>query len=244
MAGKFIDEIGNTYGRLTVIGRAPNKNYRASWICRCQCGNEITVIGKDLRSGHTTSCGCYAKEISVKDLTGQRFNSLVVIKRAGTDKNRNALWECLCDCGNTVIVSSKLLRSNHKLSCGCNTRSRGELYVKEYLINKNILFKEEYKFIDLIDKFPLRFDFVILQNEKPIGCIEVQGSQHYYKNDGYYKESMIHHDYMKRTYCQKNNLPLLELDYSKHFYGTDFTKWNEQLENFIKRVEQKNDLQC
>ena len=48
MAGKFIDEIGNTYGRLTVIGRAPNKNYRASWICRCQCGNEITVIGKDM----------------------------------------------------------------------------------------------------------------------------------------------------------------------------------------------------
>lgn len=35
MAGKFIDEIGNTYGRLTVIARAPNKNYRASWICLC-----------------------------------------------------------------------------------------------------------------------------------------------------------------------------------------------------------------
>ena len=52
---------------------------------------------------------------------------------------------------------------------------------------------------------------------------------------------MIYHDKMKKEYCQDNNLPLLELDYSKHFHGTDFTKWDEQLKNFIKRVEE-NDL--
>ena len=233
--GKFIDETGNIYGRLTVISRAPNKDYRASWLCRCQCGNEVVVIGKDLRSGHTTSCGCYVREISTKNLIGEKFNSLTVIKRAGTDRNRNALWECLCDCGNIVIVSSKSLQSNHKLSCGCNTRSRGEQYVKEYLISKDICFEEEYKFPDLVDKKPLRFDFVIIKNNKAIACIEVQGSQHFQKNDGYYKENIIQHDLMKRRYCQDNNLPLLELDYSKHFCGTDFIKWNEQLENFIKR---------
>lgn len=52
---------------------------------------------------------------------------------------------------------------------------------------------------------------------------------------------MIYHDKMKKDYCQNNSLPLLELDYSKHFHGTDFIKWDEQLENFIKRVE-NNDL--
>lgn len=164
MAGKFIDEVGNTYGRLTVIGRAPNKNYRANWICRCQCGNEITVVGKDLRNGHTTSCGCYAKELSTNDLIGQRFNSLSVIKRAGTDKNRNALWECLCDCGNIIVTSGKLLRSNHKLSCGCDSRSQGEQYVEAFLNSKETVFKSEYSFADLVDKKPLRFDFVLFKN--------------------------------------------------------------------------------
>ena len=28
------------------------------------------------------------------DLSGERFGKLFVIKRAGTDKNRKALWEC------------------------------------------------------------------------------------------------------------------------------------------------------
>ena len=173
MAGKFIDEVGNTYGRLTVIGRAPNKNYRANWICRCQCGNEITVIGKDLRNGHTTSCGCYVKEVCAKDLTNQKFNHLTALRRIGTDSNRNALWECICDCGNVITVSSKMLRSGHKLSCGCDTRSRGEQYVKAYLLSKKILFREEYKFPNLVDKKPLRFDFVIIKNNLPIACIEV-----------------------------------------------------------------------
>lgn len=117
-----------------------------------------------MRNGHTTSCGCYAKELSTNDLTGQRFNSLSVIKRAGTDKNRNALWECLCDCGNIIVTSGKLLRSNHKLSCGCNSRSRGEQYVEAFLNSKEITFKSEYSFANLVDKKPLRFDFVLFKS--------------------------------------------------------------------------------
>jgi len=57
------NEIGNTYGYLTVIERAPNnKDGRAMWKCRCKCGNEVIVLGKHLRSGNTKSCGCYQKE--------------------------------------------------------------------------------------------------------------------------------------------------------------------------------------
>lgn len=34
------NEIGNTYGYLTVIARAENtKEGRAQWLCQCKCGN-------------------------------------------------------------------------------------------------------------------------------------------------------------------------------------------------------------
>lgn len=63
--GKLINEIGNTYGYLTVIEQAPSKNNRAMWKCKCKCGNETIVYGKLLRSGHTTSCGCKKKEVTI-----------------------------------------------------------------------------------------------------------------------------------------------------------------------------------
>jgi hypothetical protein len=60
------NEIGNKYGRLTVVERAPNQGTRAQWLCRCDCGVEKIVGGKQLRRGTTTSCGCYRKEITAE----------------------------------------------------------------------------------------------------------------------------------------------------------------------------------
>jgi hypothetical protein len=59
---KLIDMIGKKYNRLTVISRAKNEGTRASWNCLCDCGNSITLNGKQIRSGHTKSCGCIRKE--------------------------------------------------------------------------------------------------------------------------------------------------------------------------------------
>ncbi len=57
------NEIGNKYGYLTVIARAPNsKDGRAMWKCKCDCGKEVVVSGKNLRSGNTKSCGCLHTE--------------------------------------------------------------------------------------------------------------------------------------------------------------------------------------
>lgn len=54
------------------------------------------------------------------DLTGRQFGKLTAIKRLGFDKKqRRALWECKCDCGNVKTVSSKNLLNNYSKSCGC-----------------------------------------------------------------------------------------------------------------------------
>ena len=59
--GQFIDLTGQRFGRLTVIRRVENIGIKTAWLCKCDCGNEITVISNSLRTGNTKSCGCIAK---------------------------------------------------------------------------------------------------------------------------------------------------------------------------------------
>lgn len=66
---KLIDMSGQRFGRLTVIRREGSRNKRALWHCICDCGNEITVIGKNLRNGNTKSCGCIQREKAASRLT-------------------------------------------------------------------------------------------------------------------------------------------------------------------------------
>lgn len=114
------NEVGNTYGYLTVIERAENtKEGRAQWLCQCKCGNTTVVLGKHLRSGNTKSCGCLRVQHLTKDLTGQNFGRLTVISRSNSHSKRGAVWNCKCECGTNVeVVSSDLVNGNTK-SCGC-----------------------------------------------------------------------------------------------------------------------------
>lgn len=59
---------------------------------------------------------------ALKDLTGQRFGKLVVIKRLGSDKQKRATWECQCDCGCKTVVASSYLINGGSKSCGCAKR--------------------------------------------------------------------------------------------------------------------------
>ena len=59
----------------------------------------------------------------VSDLVGQRFGKLVVTRLSKQcTKKGKPLWECKCDCGNEVLVSTGILNSGKKKSCGCLQR--------------------------------------------------------------------------------------------------------------------------
>jgi hypothetical protein len=63
---KLINLVGQKFGRLTVIKRvSPNTSYggNARWLCKCDCGKEKIIVGRNLRNGNTKSCGCLKKEI-------------------------------------------------------------------------------------------------------------------------------------------------------------------------------------
>lgn len=58
---KALDLVGQRFGRLTVIERCGSRYGRASWRCRCDCGNEIIATSGNLVE-RTRSCGCYQKD--------------------------------------------------------------------------------------------------------------------------------------------------------------------------------------
>ena len=121
--GKKLELRGMRFGRLVVLEEVGRDNFgRVTWRCKCDCGNTCVVYSGHLRSGNTTSCGCFKhKHLTTKkiDLVGQRFGRLLVLEEAGRDKHKNVLWKCRCDCGNECVVRSGALRSGHTASCGC-----------------------------------------------------------------------------------------------------------------------------
>lgn len=77
-----IDLTGLRFGRLTVLTRGAGKYGRPSWMCVCDCGTTIDVGRGNLRSGASTSCGCY-----------QRDNCAALHRTHGLSKTRSyASW--------------------------------------------------------------------------------------------------------------------------------------------------------
>ena len=132
---------GKRFGRLKLTERGPDALHwneftgfvgaTAQWWCQCDCGNRVLVRRTALLFGkeRTRSCGCLTLDVNrqrtseanpaFQNLTGQRFNRLTVIERAGTSSDEKVLWDCVCDCGAEVVVRAGSLKSGNTKSCGC-----------------------------------------------------------------------------------------------------------------------------
>lgn len=229
--GKKLDLVNQIFGKLTVlreVPRAERKNDKiVEWECQCECGTIIRVRTSYLTSGHTKSCGCYRAESMAKimsnDISNQRFGKLIALeptKERASDGS--IMWRCQCDCGNVTYVNTHSLKSKTIQSCGCQ-RSRGESKINQLLFNLNLNYQTQFWYKDLKDKTYLYFDFAILDNDKNIIClIEYQGEQHYLDIPFLNSNITKKHDQMKKEYCQRNNIRLIEIPYY------DFDKLNEQ----------------
>lgn len=58
------------------------------------------------------------------ELTGQRFERLLVLSRAGIDNHGKITWLCRCDCGTEKIINGGSLKRGLTLSCGCLNKER------------------------------------------------------------------------------------------------------------------------
>lgn len=83
------DIAGQRFASLVVVARAENNaDGRATWLCRCDCGNETTVLGKSLRSGMTRSCGCLRAAVA-------RKNKERNTKHGGSKSRTYASWSAM-----------------------------------------------------------------------------------------------------------------------------------------------------
>ena len=55
-------------------------------------------------------------------LTGQEFNKLTVISKAGRDKSGHQLWWCRCVCKEYILLRKYHFMSGNTQSCGCFSR--------------------------------------------------------------------------------------------------------------------------
>lgn len=128
MRKRTVDYTGQRFGRLVVLKEGEGKRskggkFHRTWICKCDCGNITEVKGFSLKAGKTISCGCahYDNKGGFKNITGQKYGRLTVIryipKNERTDIKKT--WLCQCECGNYIELTASKIGTGHTTSCGC-----------------------------------------------------------------------------------------------------------------------------
>jgi len=128
-----LDIKGVRFGSLVALAPAETKSKTTYWLCECDCGNKKIIARTSLIKGLTTSCGC--RHHPYKDLSGQRFGRLTVLRR--DDKK----WKCKCDCGQMTNANSTDLIEGNTCSCGCLRKETAKAIA---IAKANKIFNEEY----------------------------------------------------------------------------------------------------
>jgi len=120
---KFIDLKGQKFGKLTPVEyTGKDKRGLSRWLCKCDCGKSTTVTGKDLKRGHTKSCGCLRIE-NRKDLWNKE--EINILKEFFPNKG-------IKYCADKLNRSKKSVRTKAKI-IGLHTSIRGHILKKEII---------------------------------------------------------------------------------------------------------------
>lgn len=106
----LVDLTGKRFGRLLVIKRdedhAQNGNRkRTFWVCKCDCGNIVSVNADSLKRGATNSCGCILKEVASRKakIHGESKTKLYMVWRGMKTRCYNKNCEAYRDYGGRGI---------------------------------------------------------------------------------------------------------------------------------------------
>lgn len=211
----------------------PWKSHETAWKVKCTKCGAIEVVRKS--TVETTAHDCNNERYGrgkTNVIAGMRFGLLTTTGKIRSYTSPggtvSTYVEVQCDCGSEPFFVRKVhLEGKHHsrtISCGCASKSSGELKIAQILNNLNISYKEQYCIPEL--SAYMRFDFAIFKDNKLHCLIEYDGEQHYTPIERWGGEEKFiiqqERDNRKNQYCAENGLKLIRIPYY------DFHKINEE----------------
>lgn len=102
------------------------KNFEKTLIKELNTNNEL--YGYNISAGGDGYTG--KRGYKGENIAGRKFNKITVLNLTNKQYQKNYLWYCVCDCGNTTYATAHALKSGHKKSCGCLLVDNGKSGVK------------------------------------------------------------------------------------------------------------------
>lgn len=233
---EFVQEVANILGQeYTVLGE-----YLASLkpvkMRHNTCGNEYVALPNNILRGATClECANKSRNIGNRK-THNEFIAEVNEHLLGEYKVLSTYESAFKHvevehvvCGNKYSVTpDNLLRGRR---CRCITESKGVVLIGKILQNMGMPFEKEYTFEDCRHIKKLRFDFMVMDKDKPVIAIEYDGRQHFEPIDYYGGERFfsltVMRDEIKNEYCKNNNIKIVRIPY---------TYSEKQIEELIVRL--------
>lgn len=195
------------------------------WVKCIKCEREWSARKGDIEKRKTCPFCTAGGRGHIYNIAGQTFGYLTAIAYdyEKSRLRRNPYWLCQCRCGKKISVcSAHLLGKCHALtiSCGCATRSSGEINLQNTLENLNlnynieVLVPECHKYspfdVEVVDKIGKRLCF-----------FECDGRQHFeYVPRFHDNKRDLHHqqeiDNIKNKWCIEHNIPLFRIPYTDY----------------------------
>lgn len=190
-------------------------NTRSNIIIICPIHGELSISADN----HLQKQGCVKCAQSSHKLTEISDSVLFLFKKT---HNNKYLYDDLSVKNGTINIicpthgSFNQIIYHHKKGHGCpecNSSSKGEDKIKNYLENNKIKFKRNYQFNNCSNKRKLRFDFYIQECNT---IIEYDGEHHFIENK-YFGEGNLEYtknnDKIKNEYCITNNIKIIRIPY-------------------------------
>ncbi len=192
------------------------KNIRSKISVICKIHGEFIISATNHLHNKQGCSKCALDDHKLTKLTENRLNNLKIIHN-----NKYEYKNLTVDSGFITITCPKhgdfkqyLYFHEYGHGCSeCNSSSRGEDIIKNFLINNNIEYLRNYKFEDCKRTKHLKFDF-FLPNYNI--CIEYDG-EHHFKDNKYFGIGNLKYiqenDRIKNEYCLNNNIEIIRIHY-------------------------------
>lgn len=196
------------------------------WVC-LKCGHEDHSEFNNL-THRTNPSGCnVCFNFLTREQIDERINRIVPTNitiapfyYVGTEETRVDVHCSLCDRDFNVYLWT-LIAEKNPTACGCESSSKGEKEIREWLQLQGVDFVEQKRFTDCVYKQMMPFDFYIPDHNI---LLEFQGKQHFvftpmfHKTIAGFKERQLR-DKIKKEYAIDKGYNFLEYDYKQRQKG-------------------------